>query len=632
MENKVRIQDNLYEAVNGEWLKNAVIPDDRPTTGGFSVLDQEVEKLLMNEFTLFSKGELTTDIKEMKYAISLYNKVLDQERRDREGIKPVLPLLEKIQGLKSIEDLNKVANDFILNSIDLPFNMGVDVDMKDATSYSFVVLGPSIILPDTQYYKDEATYNQLIGIYSQMAMNALAKTPLTEEEAKQYLADTLAYDKLIANSVKSQLEWADYVNNYNPMSLEEVCEMVKPFDFKGLLTSLYHEVPKTIIVYDPRAIKEFNLYFNEANFELYKHWLYVRELLGASPALSIELANNASSFRRALMGVAKEPTLEKQAYQVTSRYFSEPIGYYYGKKYFGEEAKADVINLVKKIIETYKERMRKNTFLEEATKEKAILKLSTIEIKMGYPDSIREFFSTLIVNDEDNYFDAVAKLNVLKVKENLNRLYQKVNRSEWVMPGHMVNACYNPSSNDITFPAAILQKPFYSIHQSVYENLGGIGAVIGHEISHAFDNNGAHFDENGNIANWWSEKDFQAFKELTNDMIKQWDGIPFHGSQVNGELVVSENIADNGGMAVTIAIMHTLENPDFQAYFKNWARVWCLKAKEEYIQLLLKNDVHSPAELRANVQVRNFDEWYEAFDVKETDQMFIAKDKRIVIW
>ena len=629
----VRIQDNLYEAVNGEWLKNAVIPDDRPTTGGFAVLDEEVVKTLMKDFSDFKDGKLKTDIKEMQYAVSLYKKVLDVKRRNEEGVKPLLPTLNKIKALKNVDDLNKVAKDLLLSTIDLPFNMGVSVDMKDATSHSFLVLGPSIILPDTTYYNDEATYNQLIGIYSAMAKKALAATDLTNEEQELFLKDTLEFDKLVSKSVKSQLEWADYVKNYNPMPLDEVVELVKPFDFKKLLEDLYGDkLPKTIIVYDPRAIKEFNNYFNNENFDLYKHWTYVKTLLSASTLLTEELASNAGAFRRALTGVNKEPELAKQAYQVASRMFSEVVGVYYGRKYFGEEAKADVISLVKKIIETYKSRMKKNTFLEEATKEKAIKKLSTIVIKMGYPDNIREFYSKMVVNEEDSYFDTVSKLSQLLVKKELDKLNEKVDRSEWVMPGHMVNACYNPTSNDITFPAAILQKPFYSLKQSVSENLGGIGAVIAHEISHAFDNNGAHFDENGNINNWWSEKDLESFKNLTKDMIEQWDGIPFHGSQVNGELVVSENIADNGGMAVTIEIMHTLKDANFKEYFMNWARVWCLKAKEEYIQLLLKNDVHSPAELRANIQVRNFDEWYDAFDVKSTDLMYIPKEKRIVIW
>ncbi len=200
------------------------------------------------------------------------------------------------------------------------------------------------------------------------------------------------------------------------------------------------------------------------------------------------------------------------------------------------------------------------------------------------------------------------------------------------MPGHMVNACYDPSCNDITFPAAILQKPFYALSQSVSENLGGIGAVIGHEISHAFDNNGAQFDEKGNLSNWWTENDYEAFKTLTQEMTEQFDGIPFHGGKVNGELVVSENIADNGGMAVTIEIMHSLKDPDFAAYFMNWGRVWCRKAKEEFTRLLLSIDVHSPAELRANMMPRNFSEWYETFGVTAEDGMYLAPEKRIVIW
>jgi putative endopeptidase len=200
------------------------------------------------------------------------------------------------------------------------------------------------------------------------------------------------------------------------------------------------------------------------------------------------------------------------------------------------------------------------------------------------------------------------------------------------MPGHMVNACYNPSANDITFPAAILQAPFYSIKQSVSQNLGGIGAVIGHEISHAFDNNGAQFDENGNLVNWWKESDYKAFQALTENMIKEFDGIELRGGHVNGKLVVSENIADNGGMGVTLEIMHSIKDADFKEYFKNWARVWCMKAKDEYVLYLLANDVHAPAVLRANMQPRNFTEWYEAFGVTDSDKMYIEPSKRVTIW
>ena len=200
------------------------------------------------------------------------------------------------------------------------------------------------------------------------------------------------------------------------------------------------------------------------------------------------------------------------------------------------------------------------------------------------------------------------------------------------MPGHMVNACYDPFVNDITFPAAILQPPFYSLKQTRSENLGGIGAVIGHEISHAFDSNGAKCDENGNINNWWTEDDFKRFEAKVNQMIEQFDGIELPWGKVNGAFIVSENMADNGGVSVTLDIMSRTEGASYEEYFYNWARVWCQKAKPEFSQMLLAVDVHGPCILRANMPPRNFNEWYTTFGVTENDKMYIAPEKRIVIW
>ena len=632
--NDVRIQDDLYQAVNGEWLKNAVIPDDRSTAGGFSELDQGVEKTLMADFMDFASGKKTTDIPEMKNAIKLYNKTLDTKRRNEEGIKPLLPTLHKILSITNIDELNSLAKDLMLNNVDLPINFGVETDMKDATKNSFVITGPNIYLPDTTYYEDSnPAKEKLLSVYSSMASKALSYTDLTKAEQEEVLKDALHFDSLVAKEVKSQLEWADYVNNYNPMSVDEVSALLLPFDFKKLLASIYGDkIPSEVIVFDPKAIKNFKNYFNVDNLKEYVHWTYLNCLLSNSSLLSEELYEIGTTFTRTLRGIAKNPVIEKQAYQRASNIFSEPIGVYYGRTYFGEEAKKDVISIVKKIIEMYKLKMKNNSFLKEETKKKAILKLDTIVIKMGYPDKIDEYYSKLIVEDNDSLFEAMNKIVKVRIMHNLEELNKPVDRTLWGMPGHLVNACYNPSSNDITFPAAILQKPFYSLDQSVSQNLGGIGAVIGHEISHAFDNNGAQFDEKGNLYNWWSEEDYKAFKDLTEKMIKEWDGIDFYGGKVNGRLIVSENIADNGGLSVTLAIMHTLDNADFKEYFKNWARVWCMKAKKEYIQLLLTNDVHAPAELRANIQPRNFAEWYEAFDVKPTDKMYIAPEDRVTIW
>ncbi len=630
----IRIQDDLYHAVNGEWLKTAVIPDDKPVTGGFSDLDQDVEKIMMADFKSLAEGEKTSDIPEMRYAVALYRKVLDTERRNREGVEPVLPLLDAIRSLRSVEDLNRDAAGLFLQGVDLPLHLEVDADMADTSINSFIVMGPPIILPDTTYYADgNPAGKQLLSIYAEMAARVLAFTPLSEEEQKTYLEDTLAYDALIAKKVKSQLEWSEYFKNHNPMAADEVAACAAPFDIRSLLAALYGDrAPETLVVYDPRAVREMRGYFSEETFPLYVHWAYVKALLRATPYLSETLASLGKTYYRVLTGVAADPSLEKQAYQTASKMYSEPVGVYYGRTYFGEAAKADVVALVRKIIETYQHRMERNAFLAPATKQQAIRKLSAIEIKMGYPDAVREIWSKLVFDEGDSLFDIMKQLSGIRQKDMLDSLLRPVDRTEWKMPGHMVNACYNPSNNDITFPAAILQKPFYSLSQSVSENLGGIGAVIGHEISHAFDNNGANFDEKGNLKNWWNEEDFKAFKDLTREMIEQFDGIEFHGGKVNGELVVSENIADNGGMGVTLEIMHTLPDADFQAYFINWARVWCMKAKEEFIQLLLTNDVHAPAVLRANMPPRNFSEWYAAFGVTADDGMYLAPEKRIGIW
>ena len=633
-ETTVRIQDDLYEAVNGEWLKTAVIPEDRPTAGGFSQLDQDVEQRMMADFRAFAAGEKHTDIPEMRYAVALYRKVLDAQRRNREGITPALPLLEKLRGIRTPEELNARAAELLLMGVELPLLMDVTADMQDAEKNSFIVSGPDIILPDTSYYaEDNEAGKQLLGVWADMAEKVLAFTPLSEEERKQYLEDALAYDALAAKKVKSQLEWSEYYKCHNPMPTDEVASYAAPFDIKKLLAELYGEkAPETLIVYDPRAVKEMNGYFSAGNFSLYIHWAYVKALLRATAYLSEELAALGKRYKRALRGVASDPSLEKQAYQTVSDMYAEPIGVYYGRTYFGEAAKQDVVDMVHKIIDTYKLRMAKNGFLAESTKEQAIRKLSAIEVKMGYPDEIKPLWSKLVFDENDSLLPVMMKLHAIRARDSLDKLLKPVDRTEWLMPGHMVNACYNPSANDITFPAAILQKPFYALRQSPSENLGGIGAVIGHEISHAFDNNGANFDEHGNLKNWWKEEDFAAFQELTKGMIEQFDGIEFHGGKVSGELTVSENIADNGGMGVTLEIMHSLPDADYQAYFKNWARVWCQKAREEYIRLLLASDVHSPTVLRANMMPRNFPEWYEAFGVTEQDKMYIPPEKRISIW
>ena len=631
---KVRPQDDLFQYVNGNWLESAVIPDDRPVAGGFAELDEGVKKTMIADFNAFADGSKPIPNDYMKRAVLLFKKGLDTKRRNEEGIKPLLSRLATIRALKDVGEVNARAKELFFESAAFPIPFSVEPDMKDTQHRVVIFMGPRLILPDVPYYDPaNPTGQALLGIFSQMAKALLAYTPLSPEEQNAVLEGALRYDAGLSKIEKTSQEWSEYTKCYNPYSLDDAAKFFGDFDLKGFLKSLYGEkMPDKVIAYDPKFLEGFTTVYSADKFEDFKSWAYLTCLVRNSAFLSEELREIGGTYQKALMGTPKLESIEKQAYGLASGLLSEPVGLYYGETYFGEAAKADVIAMVKSIIATYQRRIKENDFLSEKTKEKAILKLGTMAVKMGYPDKVDPMYDTLLVEEGDSLLEAIAKISIARKKWAFDHLGDPTDRDEWPMPGHMVNACYNPNNNDITFPAAILQKPFYDFHQLPEENLGGIGAVIGHEISHAFDNNGAQCDEYGNLKNWWTKEDFDEFNKRTQKMVEQWDGIPFAGGKVNGALVVSENIADNGGMAVVLDIMSRRENPDYKAFFYNWARVWCQKAQPQYQQLLLAVDVHSPAPLRANITPRNFAEWYQVFDVKETDQMYIPADKRIGIW
>ena len=628
---KVRIQDDLYTYVNQAKLEELVIPDDMPTAGGFSALSQDVEKLMIGEFNAMCKdASYPNDY--LARACALFTMAKDVKRKKKHGIKPALKHLSILKKLNTMRSFNLHTKELILKDIAMPLNIMVEANMKDTTHHCVMIQGASVILPDVSYYKNEQQRDMMLNMWSGFAKQVLTIAGHSQEEADALLQDTLSFDALVAKYAKSQEEWSEYVKMYNPMKTGRVAGMVKPLNFKKLLKDIFGFVPDQIIVTEPRYFKNFKEIFNQDTFEMYKNWAYVTTLMGSCALLSEELRDLGGAFRRAISGIAATSSAEKFAYQLASSMFSEPVGLYYGEKYFGEEAKKDITEIVQQIVATYQKRIATNDILEQATKDKAILKLSKMGLKLAYPDRVEALYDKLVFDSKKSLFEVVTSLRKIRMENNFSKLGEEVDRTHWAMPGHMVNACYDPFVNDITFPAAILQPPFYSIHQTRSENLGGIGAVIGHEISHAFDSNGAKCDELGNLNNWWTKADERKFNKKVNAMIKQFDGIELPWGTVNGKFTVSENIADNGGMAVTLDIMSNTEGVSFEEYFANWARVWCQKAKPEYQALLLQVDVHGPCYLRANMPPRNFPEWYETFKVKKSDKMYIAPSKRVVIW
>ena len=632
MEN-IRIQDDLYTFVNQAKLDELVIPDDMPVAGGFAALGTDVEKLMIGEFNDMCASASYPN-EHMANACTLYQLAKDVKRKKKHGIKPALKNLAILKKLGTLRSFNLRTKELMLRGIAMPLDISVSANMKDTTRHCVMLSGPGVILPDASYYKEgrEQQKEMMLNLWSGFAKQVLTIAGHSEEECDALLKDTLAFDAVLAKFVKSQEEWSEYTKMYNPMKTGRVAGMVKPFNLKKLLTDLFGFLPEELIVTEPRFFKNFKEIFNAETFEMYKAWAYVTTLMGNCSLLSEELRDLGGAFRRAISGIAANSSAEKFAYQLASGMYSEPIGLYYGEKYFGEEAKKDITEIVQQIVATYQKRIATNDILEQATKDKAILKLSKMGLKLAYPDRVEEIYNNLVFDKSKSLFDVVSALKRIRLEDNFAKLGKEVDRTHWAMPGHMVNACYDPFVNDITFPAAILQAPFYSINQTRSENLGGIGAVIGHEISHAFDSNGAKCDENGNINDWWTADDFKRFEAKVEQMIAQFDGIELPWGKVNGAFIVSENMADNGGMAVTLDIMSRTEGASYEEYFSNWARVWCQKAKPEYLQLLLSVDVHGPCMLRANMPPRNFGEWYAAFDVKETDGMYIAPEQRIVIW
>lgn len=632
MEN-IRIQDDLYMFVNQEKLDQLVIPDDKPVAGGFAELADGVEKIMMGEFESMTESKSYPN-DHLKRACELYAIVMDTDRKEKHGITPALENLKILDNIKSAHDFSRFYKALSLKGIPTPINIGVETDMKNTQRHLVYIQGAGVILPDASYYKPEmaAQKEQLLGLWAGMAKNVMAKTDLSPEEQEKYVSDALKFDEILGGLVKTNEEWSRYVEMYNPMDTNKVKEMLSTLDLDTILTDLFGHVTETIVVTEPRFFGEFGNVLNAETIELYKHWAYVTGLLKSCSFLSEELREMGGMYSRAIMGVAKMQSIEKFAYNVASGMYSEPVGIYYGEKYFGKEAKNDITEIVYQIIDTYKTRIKTNEILGEETKEKAILKLSKMGVKMGYPDKARAIYDKLVFNPDDSLFDIMLSLKAIRELDTLAKLDKPTEPENWAMPGHMVNACYDPFVNDITFPAAILQAPFYSLKQTRSENLGGIGAVIGHEISHAFDSNGAKCDENGNINNWWTEDDFKRFEAKVQQMIEQFDGIELPWGRVNGAFIVSENMADNGGVSVTLDIMSRTGGASYEEYFYNWARVWCQKARPEYQQMLLAVDVHGPAILRANVTPRNFSEWYSTFGVTESDKMYIAPEKRIVIW
>lgn len=629
-----RYQDDFYDAINKKWEETAVIPDDKPRTGGFSDLADEIEDLMLDTTDAWLAGKDVPTDPILSNFVKFHKQVSDFATREALGVTPVKPLIEEYQGLSSFSSFAERIAEFEMDGKPNLLPFGVAPDFMDAQTNVLWAEAPSTILPDTSYYgEDNEKGKELLATWRRCQEDLLPKFGFSTEEIKHILDEMIALDAKLAHYVLSSEESSEYAKLYHPYDWADFTKLAPELPLDTIFKQILGQVPDKVIVPEERFWTEF-----AAEFYSEKNWTALKAILVRSAALSYtsyltdEIRVLSGAYSRALSGTPRAMDQKKAAFYLAQGPYNQALGLWYADLKFSKEAKADVEAKVATMIEVYKERLSNNDWLKPETRDKAIIKLNNITPHIGYPEKLPDTYAKKIIDDSASLIENAAHLAKISIAHSWSKWNKPVDKNEWGMPAHMVNAYYNPQQNQIVFPAAILQAPFYSLEQSSSANYGGIGAVIAHEISHAFDTNGASFDENGSLNNWWTDEDYAAFKERTDKVVEQFDGINFAGGKVNGKLTVSENVADLGGLAA--ALEAAKKEADFSAedYFINFARIWRMKAREEYLQLLIAVDVHAPGKLRTNVQLPNFDDFIATFDVKEGDGMWRDKDKRVVIW
>lgn len=627
-------QEDFYQAVNGQWAEIAVIPDDKPRTGGGSDLADEIEDLMLTTTDAWLAGEHVPNDAILENFVKFHRLVADYDKRDQVGVAPALDLIEEYKALGSFAEFASKVADYELNGKPNQFPFSVAPDFMNAQLNVLWAEAPGLILPDTTYYaKDNDKGKELLAIWRGMQEELLPKFGFSHEEAKDLLDKVITLDKQLADYVLSREEYSEYAKLYHPYDWAEFTKLVPELPLDDIFTVILGEVPDKVVVPEERFWTEFAAdYYSEKNWELLKAWLVLTAAGAYHTYLTDEIRVLSGVYSRALSGTPQAMDKKKAAYYLAQGPFNQALGLWYAGEKFSPEAKADVEHKVAKMIEVYKSRLETADWLAPATREKAITKLNVITPHIGYPEKLPETYAKKVIDDKLSLVENAQNLAKISIAHSWSKWNKPVDRSEWHMPANMVNAYYDPQQNQIVFPAAILQAPFYSLSQSSSANYGGIGAVIAHEISHAFDTNGASFDEHGSLKNWWTDEDYAAFKERTDKIVEQFDGLDSYGAKVNGKLTVSENVADLGGVACALEAAQS--EPDFSArdFFINFATIWRMKAREEFMQMMASIDVHAPGQWRTNVTLTNFDEFHQEFNIKEGDPMWRAPEDRVIIW
>lgn len=639
MDLSISPKSDFYSYANGNWVKNNPLKPEYARFGSFDKLREDnVERLnaLFAEMSKMSPAYGTNDQK----IVDLYKQGLDSTRLNSEGATPIVKDLNAIYAAADKQELVKVLADMNKYGTGGFFGVGVDADLMDSDSQVLYIGQGGLGMGDRDYYvaKENAELHEK---YQQMIEKFFSLCGL--DEPARRAASALKTEDALAGFSWTSIQNRDYTKLYNPMSTSQIAATFKGFDFALFFKTLGLPEQEKVIVQQPSFFSGFAKLYADTDLEALKDYLAAHLIMDASSSLSDDFyAANFDFFSTAMSGITEQKPRWKRAMSIPNSILGEAVGQMYVKKYFPEENKQKMLEIVGQLQKSLGEHIAALDWMSDKTKEYAEKKLSSFTVKIGYPDKWKDY-SSLTVDPKLSYYDNLRSANAWYVADNLSKLGQKTDKSEWGMTPQTVNAYYNPTTNEICFPAAILQPPFFNIDADDAINYGAIGVVIGHEMTHGFDDQGRLFDAEGNMTNWWTAEDEAKFKEKTAVLVNQYSEVEIlPGLHADGQLTLGENIADHGGVSIAYTALHnalgdTLPadidgfNVD-QRFFLGFAHLWAQNATDEEKARLTKLDVHSLAENRVNITVRNFPFFFKAFDIQEGDPMWRPKSERVSIW
>ncbi|WP_299337792.1 M13 family metallopeptidase [uncultured Psychroserpens sp.] len=644
MDTSVSPKDDFYNYVNGNWAKTTTIPEDETRWGGFGVLRKDTRKdvlEIMNTSKELGTYEEGTD---QKKALLIFETELDTVARNEAGIKPLQPFLDQIDGIKNINDMQTVVATSI--GVSAPFaGIGSSANLNDSSMNMAWVFPGGLGLQRDYYLDQDAKSKEIREQYVDHVSRMLQYINYSKEDADKAAIKVLEMETKLAEPRLDKVAMRDARNYNNPTTLEDLQKMSPSIDWSKMVKDLGITAEmETLNVMQPTYMAALSDFLQATSIEDIKTLMDWSTINGAAGFLTTEIEKaNWEFYGKTLNGAQKMRPADERALGTVDGTVGEAIGKLYVDAKFPPEAKEKAEKMIANVITAFQNRIQKLDWMTDETKKKAVEKLDKFTVKIAYPDEWEDY-SELKVKEGNSFTENMLAVGHWQKEKNLSEIGEPVDKSRWGMPPQMVNAYFNPRNNEIVFPAAILQPPFYNWTADEAVNYGGIGAVIGHEISHAFDDSGARFDGDGNLKNWWTDQDLEEFTKRGNALAEQYSAIEVMDSvYINGKFTLGENIGDLGGVlgAYDGLQLHFAENgrPDDidgftaeQRFFMSWATVWRTLTRDDALRTQIKTDPHSPGIYRAIQPLKNIDAFYEAFNIKEGDKMWLAPEERVRIW